>query len=289
MATYPYCDSPQDLRKAIEELQKGTFPAEIEDVTIKFWKVSPANKEGIIQVFHFLSFVDKEGKRTEKGMEVFSIQDAQIFDQQFGECVQNAYARLFEHYRNRTWSLKVDQLIDFFGVIDGTDKSIGWLQASTFQVLVDFLSVSYISPQLKSVSPHQILRWEFQRRNLHPKIHDASEKLFRDGHFPDATFAALRIIEGEVQRLSGLTGQGQDLMQKAFIIDDKRNKKSKIEFSSDKEKQDGHRFLFAGAMSVIRNPRAHGLAPHETKDQCLNHLSLVSLLLEKLESAKVNS
>ena len=56
MATYPHCDSPQDLRKAIEELQKGTFPAEIEDVTIKFWKVSPANKEGIIQVLHFSEF-----------------------------------------------------------------------------------------------------------------------------------------------------------------------------------------------------------------------------------------
>ena len=222
-------------------------------------------------------------------MEVFSIQDAQIFDQQFGECVQNAYSELFEQYRNRTWSLKVDQLIDFFGLIDGTDKSIGWLQASTFQVLVDFLSASYISPQLKSVNPYQMLRWEFQGRNLHPKIHDASEKLFSDGHFPDATFATLRVIEGEVQRLSDLTGQGQDLMQKAFIIDDKGNKKSKLNFLLTKKNKMVIGSCLQGAMSVIRNPRAHGPAPHETKDQCLNHLSLVSLLLEKLESAKVNS
>ena len=114
MATYPYCDSPQDLRKAIEKLQTGTFPAEIEDVTIKFWKVSPANKEGIIQVLNFLSFVDKEGKRTEKGMEVFSIQDTQIFDQQFGECVKSAYSELFRNSGDHTWFLKAYQLIDFF-------------------------------------------------------------------------------------------------------------------------------------------------------------------------------
>lgn len=164
MATYPYCDSPQDLRKAIEKLQTGTFPAEIEDVTIKFWKVSPANKEGIIQVLNFLSFVDKEGKRTEKGMEVFSIQDTQIFDQQFGECVKSAYSELFRNSGDHTWFLKAYQLIDFFRVTDKTDESIGRLQADTFQVLVDFLSISYIYP-LKPVDLRLNARIEFNIPN----------------------------------------------------------------------------------------------------------------------------
>ncbi len=164
MATHPHCNSPQDLRKAIEQLKKGTFPSQIEDDILRFWDISPTSKEGIIQVLHFLSFVDKDGKRTEKGEQVFSSEDSQVFDRQFGECVKSAYSELFRNSGDHTWFLKAYQLIDFFRVTDKTSKSIGRLQADTFQVLVDFLSISYIYP-LKPVDLRLNARIEFNIPN----------------------------------------------------------------------------------------------------------------------------
>ena len=143
---HPHCHSPRDLRKAIEQLKQTTFPAQIADEYIRLLRVSPASKEGIIQVLYFLSFVDKDGNKTEKGAQVFASQDTQSFDQQFGECVRNAYSELFNNYVERTWFLKADQLSEFFIVTDKTSKSVGRLQAETFQVLVDFLSINYIYP-----------------------------------------------------------------------------------------------------------------------------------------------
>ena len=131
------------------------------------------------------------------------------------------------------------------------------------------------------------LRREFQGRNLHIRIQQASGKLFSDGHFTEATFAALKLIEEEVQDISNLTEMGQQLMMKAF---DRQNappiiKLNNLTTTSDENEQDGYRFIFAGIMAGIRNPRGHGSSITDTKDQCLDYLSLASLLLRKLEDA----
>ncbi len=39
---------------------------------------------------------------------------------------------------------------------------------------------------------------EFQGRNIHLKIQQVSGDLFSNGHFAEATFAALKLIEEEV-------------------------------------------------------------------------------------------
>jgi len=55
--------------------------------------------------------------------------------------------------------------------------------------------------------------------------------------------------------------------------------------TSEKDEQEGYRFMFAGAMQGIRNPRAHDPAIVDDPDICLDHLSFVSLLLRRLEQA----
>ncbi len=80
---------------------------------------------------------------------------------------------------------------------------------------------------------------------------------------------------------------GKDLMMKAFNQDKAIIKLNNLTTSSDKNEQDGYKFIFAGIMSGIRNPRGHGFNITDTKDQCLDYLSLASLLLRKLEDATV--
>ncbi len=54
---------------------------------------------------------------------------------------------------------------------------------------------------------------------------------------------------------------------------------------SEENEQEGFEFLFAGAMQGIRNPRGHTVALADDLDTCLDHLSLASLLLRKLDDA----
>ena len=52
---------------------------------------------------------------------------------------------------------------------------------------------------------------------------------------------------------------------------------------SERNEQEGYKFLFAGSMAAIRNPRGHEVLVSESPDECLDHLSLASLLLRRLE------
>lgn len=54
---------------------------------------------------------------------------------------------------------------------------------------------------------HYALRREFQGRNLCSEIQQASERLFCSENFSDATFAAFKIIENKVRRLSNVEEQ----------------------------------------------------------------------------------
>jgi uncharacterized protein (TIGR02391 family) len=54
---------------------------------------------------------------------------------------------------------------------------------------------------------------------------------------------------------------------------------------SETDEQEGYRFIFAGGVRGIRNPRAHEPSIADDPDICLDHLSLVSLLLRRLEQA----
>ena len=45
------------------------------------------------------------------------------------------------------------------------------------------------------------------------------------------------------------------------------------------------RFVFAGSMWAIRNPRGHEFDVIDDPDTCLDHLSFVSMLLRRLEQA----
>ena len=56
--------------------------------------------------------------------------------------------------------------------------------------------------------------------------------------------------------------------------------------SSDSEidEQRGYKFLFAGTMVAIRNPRGHD-SIIDDPGLCLDHLSLVSFLLRRLNAA----
>ena len=52
---------------------------------------------------------------------------------------------------------------------------------------------------------------------------------------------------------------------------------------SEKDEQKGFQFMFAGSVSAIRNPRGHEVSLADPIDLCLDHLSVASMLLRRME------
>ena len=124
---------------------------------------------------------------------------------------------------------------------------------------------------------------------LHPDIQRVSEKLYWDGSYAEAACNAFIEINARVKKLyqtlcSDDTNppDGQALMNKVFA-----DKEPIIE-TADRSTQTGRdihmgtRFLFAGAMAALRNPKAHENIELEKKD-CMRRLIFASMLMFKMD------
>ncbi|HZH42394.1 MAG TPA: TIGR02391 family protein [Gemmatimonadales bacterium] len=133
----------------------------------------------------------------------------------------------------------------------------------------------------------RLARHPFVERDIHDALPSKVSELFDDGHFAEATYAAFKFLDGEVQRLSGLQHTGRRLMMEALNGDEGAPpiRLTPLGTTSEKDEQEGYRFLFAGSMIAIRNPRGHEHTVNDDLETCLGHLSLATLLLRRLERA----
>ncbi|MGE3507182.1 MAG: TIGR02391 family protein [Alphaproteobacteria bacterium] len=125
----------------------------------------------------------------------------------------------------------------------------------------------------------------FDERNVHPDLSPDVRRLFDNGHFAQATFEALKFLDEEVQRISGEADYGKSLMMRVFGGAPPRLRLNPGMTPSEQSEQEGYKFIFAGAMQGIRNPRGHATRVTDDPDTCLDHLSLCSMLLRRLEEA----
>ncbi len=126
----------------------------------------------------------------------------------------------------------------------------------------------------------------FDDRNIHTRIQSTSKKLFDDGHYAPATFEAYKLLDKEVAALAKLSESGVKLMMKAFSEQSPLIRLTDMSTTSEKDEQEGYKFIFSGTVMAIRNPRGHEYGVKESPTECLDHLSLASLLLRRIESAK---
>lgn len=125
----------------------------------------------------------------------------------------------------------------------------------------------------------------FDERNIHPRLPQIARDLFDNGHYAQATFEAYKFLDKEIQRHSGATENGFKLMMQAFAVEAPLIKITPLLTVSEKDEQKGFQFIFAGSILAIRNPRGHEFGIVDSPDKCLDHLSLASLLLRRLEEA----
>lgn len=121
--------------------------------------------------------------------------------------------------------------------------------------------------------------------DLHPEVARAASQLFRDGHYANAVEAAVKALNGLVRLRSGLELDGTTLMERAFSPSNPIIKFNDLKDQSDKDEQKGYMQMFSGAVSGLRNPRAHGFI-HDKPERALEFIAFVSLLAKILNDAK---
>ena len=134
------------------------------------------------------------------------------------------------------------------------------------------------APSIESQHP-------FELRNIHPSLPRIVKELFDNGHYAQATFEAFKFLDNEVKRHSRLDRTGKALMMEAFKDASPAIRLSPLLTETDRNEQEGYRFLFAGSVLAIRNPRGHEYEITDDVDTCLDHLSVVSHLLRRLAKA----
>ena len=130
---------------------------------------------------------------------------------------------------------------------------------------------------------------------MHPDIQKVSEKLYRDGSYAEAACNAFIEINARVKKLYQMhcpndtnPPDGQTLMNKIFA-----DKEPVIE-AADRSTQTGRdihmgtRFLFAGAMAALRNPKSH---ENNTigKDDAMRRLIFASMLMFRIDEIVAGS
>ena len=133
-------------------------------------------------------------------------------------------------------------------------------------------------------SPTAVAEHPFVARDIYEGFPPKVRKLFDDGHYPEATFAAYKHLDQTVQRVSKLSKSGEALMMEAFKEDGPKIQLTPCSTITEKDEQRGYRFLFAGAVVGIRNPRGHD-AMADDVETCLSHLGFATMLLRRLDRA----
>ena len=160
------------------------------------------------------------------------------------------------------------------------------------KLLIDF--AKRLHPGLLSFLPtlgidrvDQDILKRFDAYQFHPEIITHCRKLYGEGNYFHAVFEAAKLYNSLVKSKARTTDDGQKLMLKVWDPDTGVLKITLSLSETDKNFQDGVKFLSAGLMAAVRNPTAHEPAldwPIDEQDAS-DILSLVSFLLRQHDKA----
>jgi uncharacterized protein (TIGR02391 family) len=123
---------------------------------------------------------------------------------------------------------------------------------------------------------------------IHPSIVNVTRTRFESGHYADCAETAFKhinnVVKEEVKRRTGNELDGSALMKTAFSVKNPIITIDDISTETGKSIQQGYMEIFAGAMTGIRNPKAH-LVIDIGPERAIHFLFLASLLMDTLDMA----
>lgn len=141
--------------------------------------------------------------------------------------------------------------------------------------------------QIKSATINKEMLADFTNRSFHAEIIKHCKTLFLQSHYFHAVFEACKVYNKQVQLKAQSQKDGQALMLDVWGSDNGVLKITPCQTETDKNTQNGIKFLSAGLMQAIRNPTAHEPAIDwpVSKQDCLDLLGFLSFLFRQLDNA----
>lgn len=122
---------------------------------------------------------------------------------------------------------------------------------------------------------------------LHPKIKEASNQLFLDGHYHQAIEAAIKAINQYIRDKTGLKSDGADLINRAFTSDKDISKRvlvfSDLSTETLLNEQVGFAEMLRGFTKGVRNVLAHSPAQPEDPQKAFEYLTMASLFCRRID------
>lgn len=128
---------------------------------------------------------------------------------------------------------------------------------------------------------------EFGSRGFHPEVFKNARSFFLQGHYSSAVFESAKAYNNAVKKKAMSSKDGQPLMLEVWGADKGVLKVTPCQSETDRNVQDGIKFLSAGLMQAIRNPHAHETALDWpiSKDDAMDILSFISYLWRQLDKS----
>ncbi|MER7772201.1 TIGR02391 family protein [Kitasatospora sp. NPDC096140] len=121
---------------------------------------------------------------------------------------------------------------------------------------------------------------------LHSEITAVAARRIENGEYADAVLAAYRAVEHRVQKLTGLTSNGHQLMGDALSPPKVRITVTRSTDANLVSEQRGMAAIFSGVMQALRNTRAHGPDESDEFAEAAETLVLASWLMRRLDLAE---
>ena len=126
---------------------------------------------------------------------------------------------------------------------------------------------------------------------IHPKIVEVSQNLFEDGHYANAAEDAFIEINDRIKKLfmklnptATKVPDGQAVMNTVFSDNGPLLEFCDRSTETGNNIQKGYMQMLAGAISALRNPKAHANITI-TKDDAMRRLMFASMLMYKIDEA----
>lgn len=126
---------------------------------------------------------------------------------------------------------------------------------------------------------------------VHPEIMRVAGSRMESGHYADAVEAALKevccAVKSKVEGKLDREYDGANLMNHVFSLETPiLLVEDNLDTLTNKDTQKGYMMMFSGAMSGIRNPKAHENL-QITREDAIRKLMFASMLMYKLDKSKL--
>lgn len=145
--------------------------------------------------------------------------------------------------------------------------------------------------QVQSNKPKEDEKWQC----IHPMIQKSSKRLYMDGHYANAAEDAFIEINDRVKKLFAIVKpgskapDGESAMTTVFSTNSPLVSFCDQSTETGFNKQKGYMQMLAGAMSALRNPKAHSNSEIITAEESYRRLATASMLMYAIDEAVVYS